>query len=147
MKKGNIIASIIVIITSLFFYFNTMNFKKLDNQIIGASFMPRFYTTLLVILSIILIIKNLSGSENKVENSKKYFRYSIITMLFILTYLIIIPVVGFYSSTILLVFTLLYFAKLKNKVLLVSIPIGTSIFIFLFFQLALNVIMPTGLIF
>jgi uncharacterized membrane protein len=108
MKKGNIIASIIVIITSLFFYFNTMNFKKLDNQIIGASFMPRFYTTLLVILSIILIIKNLSGSENKVENSKKYFRYSIITMLFILTYLIIIPVVGFYSSTILLVFTLLY---------------------------------------
>ncbi|NBI07103.1 tripartite tricarboxylate transporter TctB family protein [Senegalia massiliensis] len=147
MKKGNIVSGIIIIITSLFFYFNTSSFKKLDNQVIGADFMPKLYAILLIALGIILIIQNYKKEENKEENKESYYKYSLITMVLLLIYIIIIPILGFYSSTILLVLSLLLFSKTQNKIILITIPIATSLFIFLFFDILLNVAMPTGLIF
>lgn len=146
MKKPNYISGLIVIIIAGFFYSLTFDFPKLDNQIIGAEFMPRVYCILLLILGCLLLIQGFRNKkeENDEENTLKY---SLGSMLAVLIYLIIIPIIGFYISTILLVFSLLVFSKVRNKIILIVIPIGTSLFIFIFFQMLLNVSIPLGSLF
>lgn len=152
MKKANkttIISGILIIITSLFFFFNTFGFKKLSSQIIGPDFMPRLYAILLIALSIILIIQSYRKNEGRDEKSSEsgYFKYSIITMLLLGAYIIIIPIIGFYISTIIFVVSMLLFSQVRNKIILAVIPVSISIFIFVFFSILLNVSMPSGFIF
>ncbi len=152
MKKASratILSSVLIIVTSLFFFFNTLGFKKLASQIIGPEFMPRLYAFLLIGLSIILIIQSYMKNEGKDRETsgRGYFKYSIITMLFLGAYIIIIPIIGFYISTIIFVVSMLLFSRVRNKIVLAVIPVATSIFIYVFFSILLNVNMPSGFIF
>lgn len=146
MRIPNLVSGILTISLAGFFYSKTFNFPQLQTQELGAEFMPRVYCTLLIILGGILIIQGLrdKSEKNQKENT---MGYAVMTMLIVLVYLVIIPLLGFYISTVLVVFGLLVFSKVRNKIILFTIPIGTILFIFIFFQKLLKVSIPLGSLF
>lgn len=146
MKIPNYIGGILTIILAGFFYSRTFNFPNLQAQDIGAAFMPRVYCILLILLGGILIVQGfLDKSEN--SGSENTMKYAMLSMVFILVYIILVPILGFYISTLLLVLGMLLFSKVRSKVILVTIPIGTILFIFVFFQQLLKVSVPLGSLF
>ena len=146
MKKPNFISAVLIILFAGFFYALTFDFPKLDSQLIGAETMPRFYCILLIVLGGILLIQSFRDKEEANEEEST-MKYSIGAMGFVILYVIIIPFIGFYLSTIFMVLGLLLFSKVKNKIILFAIPVGTSLFIYVFFQILLKVSIPLGTLF
>ncbi|WP_223634619.1 tripartite tricarboxylate transporter TctB family protein [Planococcus sp. 4-30] len=146
MKKPNYISGLIIIIIAGFFYSQTFDFPQLDSQLIGADFMPRVYCIMLILLGCILLIQTYRDKE-EADEQENTMKYSIGAMFFVILYVIVIPYIGFYISTFLLVLGLLLFSKVKNKILLIAIPVGTSLFIYVFFQILLKVSIPMGTLF
>lgn len=150
MKKGKLYSGIIIILISLFFFFNTLNFRKLEGQIVGADFMPRMYALLLIFLSIVLIVQYFreKGSEEYREEAEEgYSKYAFITMLMLLVYIIAINMIGFYFSTLIFTFVVLLFTQNKSKKVLFIIPPSITIAIYIFFKLLLKVSLPSGILF
>lgn len=144
MKIPNYISGVITIIIGGFFYTLTFNFKKLGSQLIGAGFMPRLYCVLLIVLGLILLVqtyRSQSGNDEK----KGAMKYAIGAMGIVLLYIIGIPIIGFYFATVLMVLGLLLFSGVRHKMILLLVPIGSSIFIFIAFEKLLKVSIPHGI--
>jgi putative tricarboxylic transport membrane protein len=146
VKIPNIVISIILIIVAGVFYSLTFQFPKMAMQDTGPAFMPRIYCGILIILGIILFIQ---GIKTKTTNNtaESTMKFALTSMGFILVYLVIIPVIGFYLSTVIIVFGLLLFSKVRNKIVLVSVSLGTALFVYVFFGKLLKVSIPLGSLF
>ena len=144
MKRINFIAGFLVIAVSGYFYYLSNSFPSIKAQLTGPAFMPRFYIYVLVDLSIILILNSLRLENNKISgNIKMVF----ISMGLVFLYAVLIPNLGFYVSTLFFLTTLLWVSKVRKPITLITIPIGTLLFLFLFFQTLLKVPLPTGIFF
>lgn len=129
-----------------FFYSLTFQFPETATQDVGPAFMPRVYCGLIVLLGGLLIIQGFRDQSKK-EGTERTIGYALATMGFVLLYLILIPYLGFYLSTALFVFALLVFSKVRNKMALISVSLGTPLFIFVVFEKLLKVAIPLGSLF
>lgn len=146
MRLPNLIIGIIIVLIGIFFIANTLDFPDLTLEPVGPAFMPRLYSILLIFLGSILIIKALrEKAENKETESN--MKYALISMLIVVVYVLIIPLLGFYISTFIFSLTFLFFSQVRNKIILVSIPVGAILFIFIFFDKILKVAIPVGSLF
>ncbi|QNK87449.1 tripartite tricarboxylate transporter TctB family protein [Sporosarcina sp. resist] len=146
MRIPNMICGLGVLILGSFFYALTFNFPELSVSDTGPAFMPRIYCGLLILFGLILFIQGVLDKSGKVEKEHTT-RYAIASMGIILLYIIVMPIIGFYISTLLLVFSLLLFSKVRSKIILISVPIGTVLFIFIVFVKLLKVSIPMGSLF
>jgi hypothetical protein len=117
---------------------------------------PRLFcqiaTLLIIILSLLLIMKSLSPkkhgiylSETKLDISEKI--RVIISILCAIGYVICLPIFGYFVSTIIfLLFFLLFFGAKKWLPIISTIMIIT-IFLYLVFVKALQVVLPSGILF
>lgn len=148
MRIPNLSIGIVVIGIGIFFITNTLEFPELTLEPMGPAFMPRLYSILLIFLGLILAIKALREKKNQentsVENNMKYV---LLSMLIVLIYVLLIPYLGFYVSTLVFCFVFLVFSKVNNKIVLVSVPIGTISLIYIFFDKILKVAIPLGSLF
>ncbi|WP_164671166.1 tripartite tricarboxylate transporter TctB family protein [Virgibacillus doumboii] len=141
MKPQNILISILTIIFGGITYYYTLSFPDVPGSITGPAFMPRIYAVLLIALGIILFCKSVFiSNEEPNPNSKKVLLF---ILLFII-YAVLIPILGFYLSSILFLVMLLWMNHVKKVIYLVSVPAGVAFFLFVFFQQLLNVPLPTG---
>ncbi|MUV37057.1 hypothetical protein JNUCC1_00863 [Lentibacillus sp. JNUCC-1] len=146
MKLSNYISGIITIVIGVFFYTLTFSFKKLGNQLIGAEFMPRVYCGLLIVLGFILLVQTYRDKSKK-DEKKNTMKYALGTMVIVLLYIIVIPLVGFYLATVFTILGLLLFSKVKNKIIIFLLPIGTVAFVYVAFDKLLKVSIPIGSLF
>lgn len=148
VRIPNLSIGIVVIGIGIFFITNTLEFPELTLEPMGPAFMPRLYSILLIFLGLILAIKALREKKNQentsVENNMKYV---LLSMLIVLIYVLLIPYLGFYVSTLVFCFVFLVFSKVNNKIVLVSVPIGTISLIYIFFDKILKVAIPLGSLF
>lgn len=148
MRIPNLSIGIVVIGIGIFFITNTLEFPELTLEPMGPAFMPRLYSILLIFLGLILAIKALREKKNQentsVENNMKYV---LLSMLIVLIYVLLIPYLGFYVSTLVFCFVFLVFSKVNNKVVLILVPIGTISLIYIFFDKILKVAIPLGSLF
>lgn len=134
-------------LVSGFFYAQTYQFPKVKLEEIGPAVMPRIYAAILFILGGIVVVQGLMAKKREEEENEKTLGYAVISMVFVLVFLILIPVIGFYISTALLVVGLLLFSKVRNYILLISVPVGTVLFIYVCFEKLLKVAIPAGSLF
>jgi putative tricarboxylic transport membrane protein len=146
VKIPNIVISIILIIVAGVFYSLTFQFPKIALQETGPAFMPRIYCGALIILGLILLIQGIKTKTTS-HATESTMKFALAAMGFIFVYLVIIPVIGFYLSTVLIVFSLLLFSKVRNKIILASVSLGTALFVYVFFAKLLKVSIPLGLLF
>ena len=146
MKIPHITSGIVSIFIGGFFYFLTMDFPELKNNELGPAFLPRIYCGLLIIFGLILFIQGLLD-KNKEAEKVKTFGYALMSMAIVFLYILVLPYVGFYISTVLAMLGLLIFSKVRRVLLLVSVPIGAVLFVYLVFELMLKVQIPKGSLF
>jgi putative tricarboxylic transport membrane protein len=146
MKIPNIICGFIIMLVGGFFYTQTYQFQEVNVAEIGPSIMPRIYCGILVLLGGILVIQGFLTKIVK-EEQENTMGYAVASMGFVLIYLLLIPFAGFYISTALLVLGLLLFSKVRNYVLLITIPLGTVLFVYICFERLLRVAIPLGSLF
>ncbi len=144
MKKANQIASLIGIAIAMFFFVLTFQFKQIEYQDTGPALMPRLYSGVLIVLALILFFNSYRTKE-KVE--KGNVKMALITMALVLTIVVLIPIIGFYIITPIVIFVFLKICQQTNKKILFGLPIGVVLFIFVFFQKILSVPIPTGIFF
>mgnify|MGYP001398708189 CR=1 FL=1 len=146
MKRANLIASVLVMAVAAYFYYLTFSFPTVSAQETGPAFVPRIYCGALMLLGLILFIQGLLHKE-KEDGQQGKMGMVFAVMGVMLLYLFLIALAGFYASTVLMVLALLWIFKVRSPVLLICIPAGTALFVFLFFEELLAVPMPSGLFF
>lgn len=143
-KNVNLISSILVMCISVMFFYLTLSFKKVESNEVGAAFMPRVYAIVLIILGIILFLQSLKSKD---EENPSDFKMVAITMGVIAGYILLTPMLGFYISTLISVLALLLFSRVRKPILLITVPMGISLFIYVCFEKLLHVPIPFGMFF
>lgn len=136
MKKIDFVISLILLIFGSLYYYQTFSFISS-----GAAFVPRIYAILLMTFSLILLIRSFLTKEKfKGGNIKKI----LITMGITFIYILSIPFLGFHLSSLIFILIILLLRRIKNIFILAGVPIGSVLFIYVFFQKVLNVPVPMG---
>lgn len=150
LKVANISSGIVSIAIGGFFYFMTFGFPAIETDILGPAFLPRFYCILLILFGLILVIQAAVKKEAEEKNAEKRsntYIYGLSAIGIVFLYILFLPYVGFYISTVLAMLALLYFSKIRKLLVLVSVPLGVILFIYVIFEILLKVPVPTGSLF
>ncbi len=136
MKRIDLAISIILIIFGCAYYYQTNSFISAD-----AALVPRIYAALLIVFSLILLIKSFFTKETFSGGKIKHI---LIAMGIFTIYVLIVPTLGFYLSSFIFVFILLLLRGVKKIYILAGVPLGSVLFIYVFFQKVLSVPVPLG---
>jgi putative tricarboxylic transport membrane protein len=146
LRVPTVVMSVIIIGISGYFYSISRAFPHNQMQETGPDFMPKIYCGFLILLSLILIVKEVM-SKAKEEKKDSAILYAVAAMGIVAIYLILIPYAGFYLSTAAAIVSFLLFTKVKSLYTLAAVPLGTIAFIYIFFEKFLSVSLPLGTLF
>lgn len=151
MKNEKIIGSLIFFVFAGLFYVLTLDFPVIGQpEDVGPAFMPRLYAGFLGTLSLILLFQGVKERLKKKSDSEPLYQNVIVVasiILLTLIYVFLIPYLGFYLISIIFMVLFLKITKYKNIWTIIFVPIGTNLFIFIFFQQLLKVPVPAGILF
>lgn len=136
MKKIDMTISVFLIMFGCLYFYGTFGFISS-----GAALVPRIYAILLITFSLILLIRSFF-TKDEFQGGK--IKHILLAMGIFVVYIITVPIVGFYLSSLFFIFILLLIRRVKNIYILAGVPIGSIVFIYLFFQKALHVSVPLG---
>lgn len=110
----------------------------------GAAFFPRIIVFGIIIISIILIIRDLGSRSKKDEFSlnKRGALKVLLLIIAITIYSLIMTTLGYILSTIIVLAFVLWLFGLRNKLVLILISISFSVMINYFFQVLLQLPLP-----
>lgn len=113
----------------------------------GAT-IPKFILYIFIALNIWVLISELiaAGKREATESNperKKSIGIVLIEIASLIIYTFVIDYIGFIIGTIILMFITMLLLGEKNKILLAAIPIGFTAFLFVVFQYALKISLPT----
>lgn len=148
-SKSDIIAAIFFIFLGLIFFWNSKSFPDSTREI-GVGAFPRLLAGLLIILSIVLIInaiKNFTLSKNPplFKEFTKGQKFILVVIFALIIYIKILEPLGFILSSFLLLLTLMFIFGEKRKVILLFVPIGFSIILYVVFSKLAMVSLPEGI--
>lgn len=149
MKRTDQITSIVFIIGSIFFLYETSKIGELKVQIIGSKMFPQIIFIGIIVLSVALFIRSLTIKDSDDKKTKSWatlFSPKRLTFLAMFTvYLLIIPVIGFLLATALFALVAITVLSPNRKK---DIPIGVVVtgglvgMIYLTFAYWLQVFLP-----
>lgn len=149
----DIIIGIILILISTFLYIKTFDLTR------DAALFPRGLIVLFSLFAVIIIIKGISktrlmrqGNEIKYEGDESAINFRllaspIITLIFVVVYILLLYLIGFFPSTILFIAGYLWYKKVKDWKAYLFVLVGINLFIYLIFVMQLNVQLPLGIFF
>lgn len=141
----NLISGIIVTVLGLSFLILSFGINTNSSDIFNASFMPKIYTILIILFGVTIIINSFKNKLN--TQSAKEYKGPIMTMFLVVIYVIAIPIIGYYLSTIIMIFSFLLIIRFENKVLLILTPFIASGLVYVIFEILLKVPIPAGSLF
>ncbi len=106
----------------------------------NAALLPRICLWILIALSVGIMLKALLRKEDKTI-AFNWGRAGIIIAALVL-YVVIIPIAGYYAATVLFTFALMFAFGVRNKVILIAVPLGFALFVFLVFGQLLSLTPP-----
>ncbi len=115
-----------------------------------AATVPKFLLIVLLIMGICILISellkarksSLAEHDTEAKEKRKDTFYPIAMMVIILVYTLVLEYLGFTICTILLIAGAMLLFGSRNKILLVTIPIGFSVFLFMTFRYVLLINLP-----
>ena len=156
--KDTVIA-IIAIIFAAFYYYLSHRINILEDKFINSTFFPRLLACLLVCLSIVLIIKDFTKKDTKVEGDgaqktiDKAGKIRIfLTFLLLIVYVALMNVLGFPLMTVCYIFgqTLVLTPKEKYSIkrigLFLFISVLSTAIIYIVFTRCFTLVLPSGII-
>ncbi|NEU30129.1 tripartite tricarboxylate transporter TctB family protein [bacterium LRH843] len=149
MKNEKIITSIIIFVFATLFLVLTFSFPENRAKDIGPGLLPQFYSVALYLLCIALFIQGLKDMKKagQASPSESNMLLVFLSMIVSVIYVALIPYLGFYLITLIAMILLLKITRVKSLLTLTLVPIGTTVFILVFFEKLLKVPVPTGMFF
>jgi len=151
MKRANIIASIVIVLFTVFYGYLTSQLpsRNLPNTL-GSAFMPWLLATLLFGLSVCLLITNAfrGTRENSNANISLKEGFSVVFLtVFVYFYVKAIQLFGFIAITPFFLAALMWISGARKWKEIVILSIASTLGIYLFFQKVFKVILPHGTLF
>jgi len=149
MKKANIVFGILFIIFSVsVIVFTLINFPAGVNNVPGPAMFPVIIASIMILASLFIIFHYLRLKEDVVINwlsNDKLRAY--IAMAIIIIYVFIVPIVGFYVMSFVLLMILIRWFRKKSFVYTAIVSIAILGLVFVVFNIALRVPLNFGILF
>ena len=149
MKKRNLVASLFLFLFCAGYAYSTY---QLPTRAIENSTQPSFFPWLIVVflfvLTLSLFIQSLFyKNTDKVENKKTLgYKISAYACILSISYLILLPILGFVFANILLFVGLMILYKEKRAIFVLTYSIAIPLVIFLIFKKIFSISLPVGIL-
>jgi hypothetical protein len=132
----------------LLFFFITFTFpvSRLAMVATTAATIPRFWFYVLIPVTLLALIPILKGEEMPDPKWGSLRRVGIVFVTLVLS-LAAFPYIGYYISSAIFLLIVMWVLDSRNKIELVTVPLGWVIFSYLFFARLLYVRLPVGVLF
>lgn len=165
-KYNDVFSGFFLLVVSVVMYIATYSFEALTTTVVGPAFMPQIISVAIGVFSILIIVNGF----RKVRHEKKEetipepvvevhddemtpgeqdsYKPVIMTLLLMVVYVILMPIVGFLITTILYIFLqmMILSHKTTRKIWLFAlVSIVSSIIIYYVFRNVFYVMLPTGI--
>mgnify|MGYP001496904733 FL=1 len=149
MKKRNLVASLFLFLFCAGYAYSTY---QLPTRAIENSTQPSFFPWLIVVFLFVLTLSLLIQSlfyknTDKVENKKTLgYQISAYACILSISYLILLPILGFVFANILLFGGLMILYKEKRAIFVLTYSIAIPLVIFLIFKKIFSISLPVGIL-
>jgi putative tricarboxylic transport membrane protein len=145
MRKLNLIFSIILLAGCSYLLYETSSFPpSLRPRIPGPDYWPKLILLFLLILSILLLVKNLRKPQKGDEPVQMNHPVVFGVMGMIALFFVLLPFLGYAVTTFILLMALLRTIGMRNIKNLVMIPLSFIIIVYFFFTFIFGVQLPKG---
>lgn len=143
MKGVNRVVGIIVLIPAIYLFMLAIGWRE------GMDIMPKFVLGMIIFLSVLLII---TGGAIRMNQDYKPFKgidFSrlIVTIILTIFYVVIIKVLGFYTSSLLFLMSLYFYLGYRRKGFFIVTAVFAVICLYVIFTVWLKVPVLRGLLF
>ena len=153
MKKANVITGVVFLALSVFAYMQAQKMVgKIMTDALGPGFWPKVLGLVMGVLSLALIVEGLFGKQAEGEKVPIAFGtegFHRVLKLFavLIVFGAILYFLGIYVGILFMMPLCMWLHGERNKKILVGLAVGSCLFIYLVFGLALRVPLPMGLLF
>lgn len=153
MKKANVITGVVFLALSIFAYMQAQKMVgKIMTDAMGPGFWPKVLGLMMGVLSLALIVEGLFGKQAEGEKVPIAFGtegFHRVLKLFavLIVFGAILYFLGIYVGILFMMPLCMWLHGERNKKILVGLAVGSCLFIYLVFGLALRVPLPMGLLF
>ena len=145
VRKYNfiIVAVMLLVVTGVYYFSKDM--PREMHGVVGASQWPRFIATVLFIFTLLLLFQTVFGkfdSPSPVNFKGKGLKRVFIIFAALIAFGILLPFLGFLLSSSLFIITVMISMGEKSKLRMIFSSVGISVFIYVFFEYLLNVMLP-----
>lgn len=153
MKKANVITGVVFLALSIFAYMQAQKMVgKIMTDALGPGFWPKVLGLVMGVLSLALIVEGLFGKQAEGEKVPIAFGtegFHRVLKLFavLIVFGAILYFLGIYVGILFMMALCMWLHGERNKKILVGLAVGSCLFIYLVFGLALRVPLPMGLLF
>ena len=153
MKKANVITGVVFLALSIFAYMQAQKMVgKIMTDALGPGFWPKVLGLMMGVLSLALIVEGLFGKQAEGEKVPIAFGtegFHRVLKLFavLIVFGAIVYFLGIYVGILFMMPLCMWLHGERNKKILVGLAVGSCLFIYLVFGLALRVPLPMGLLF
>ncbi|MCC8025958.1 MAG: tripartite tricarboxylate transporter TctB family protein [Clostridium sp.] len=149
MKKiANAIACIFIAV-SLYAFFTARTFPPGSNGALGPGFFPQVLAVLVIFLSVLELIGSRNAEIPQEQQEVTLFRKENLkvwlSVAAVIVYIWTLKYIGFKIMTPIYLFIMLFFFKVRNKLVLAGVPLGITILLYYVFSVLLHVQLPRGL--
>lgn len=131
---------------SIFLFYITFSFEifEMDNYSLGPAFFPRLICIILFLLTLSLLFYSIVR-KHKVQNEGNIkSKYSIITIIIFLIYVLALDKLGYLFSTIVFMIALLFLLRSRGVLINIVFSLLFSGAIYFLFSKGFNVSLPEG---
>lgn len=153
MKKANVITGVVFLALSVFAYTQAQEMVgKIMTDALGPGFWPKVLGLVMGVLSLALIAEGLFGKQAEGEKAPIAFGtegfHRVLKLCAVLiVFGAILYFLGIYVGILFMMPLCMWLHGERNKKILVGLTVGSCLFIYLVFGLALRVPLPMGLLF
>lgn len=153
MKKANVMTGVVFLALSVFAYMQAQKMVgKIMTDALGPGFWPKILGLVMGVLSLALIVEGLFGKQAEGEKAPIAFGtegFHRVLKLFavLIVFGAILYFLGIYVGILFMMPLCMWLHGERNKKILVGLAVGSCLFIYLVFGLALRVPLPMGLLF
>ena len=153
MKKANVITGVVFLALSILAYMQAQKMVgKIMTDALGPGFWPKVLGLMMGVLSLALIVEGLFGKQAEGEKVPIAFGtegFHRVLKLFavLIVFGAILYFLGIYVGILFMMPLCMWLHGERNKKILVGLAVGSCLFIYLVFGLALRVPLPMGLLF
>ena len=147
MTLANRIIGILLLLFSIYVWLTANAFPPSNSIGPEADFFPKITATILGILSVLLVFKKEETAGGIFTLQRGSILHFIGGFISLIIYVILIPTIGFFISTVLVTLVWMLLMGIRKWVILISVSILLSVAVVLLFEYVMNVPIPHGVLY